>query len=135
MTWQDVGTSGNPADLGSRVGLVKCHPFWCNRPKWLQNKACWPPDIVTKASDKSMAEEKAKQDVFAMALATTDEFDTLFEKSTYLKTKRICAWIMQFVHKVHSRKIRRLEGLLIIEETKQSKNLLGEKSPEQSHSK
>ena len=117
VTWRHVGTSENPADLGSRGGGVTKHPSWCNGPKWLQNKACWPPDIVTKASDESMAEEKAMRDVFAVAIATTDELDTLLEKFTYWKTTRICVWIMRFVHNVRSRKIGRLKGPLTTEET------------------
>ena len=117
VTWRQVGTSENPADLGSRGGGVTEHPSWCNEPKWLQNKACWPPDIVTKASDESMAEEKAMRDVFAVAIATTDELDTLLEKFTYWKTMRICEWIMRFVHNVRSRKIGRLKGPLTTEET------------------
>ncbi|XP_068674565.1 uncharacterized protein [Montipora foliosa] len=45
VIWRHVGTSENPADLGSRGGEVLNHPSWCNGPKWLNNKACWPPDI------------------------------------------------------------------------------------------
>jgi len=52
-----------------------------------------------------MAEVKAARDVFAVMIATTDELDTLLEKSTYWRTMRICAWIMRFVHNVRSRKI------------------------------
>ena len=55
---------------------------------------------MAKASDESMAEEKAMRDVFVVAIATTDELDTLLEKSTYWKTMGICAWIMRFVHNV-----------------------------------
>ena len=116
VTWWHIGTSENPADLGSRGGVVTNQPSWCNRPKWLQNKACWPP-----ASDESMAEEKAMRDVFAVAIATTDELDTLLEKFTYWKTKRICAWIMRFLHNVRSRKIGRLKGPLTTEETNKAR--------------
>ena len=121
MTSRHVGTSENPAVLGSRGGVVANHPSWCNGPKWLQNKVCSPPDIVTKPSDESMAEEKAMRDVFAVAIATMDELDTLLEKFTYWKTMRICAWIMQFVHNVCSRKIGRLKGLLTTEETSKAR--------------
>ena len=101
VIWRHVGTSENPADHGSCGGEVLNHPSWCNGPKWLNNKACWPPDIVTKASDESMAEVKATREVFAVAIATTDELDTLLKKFTYWKMMRICAWIMRFVHNVH----------------------------------
>ena len=63
VTWRHVGTSQNPADLGSRGGEVTNHPSWFNGPKWLQKKACWPPDIATEASDESMVEVKATRDV------------------------------------------------------------------------
>lgn len=33
VTWRHVGTSENPADLGSRGGEVTNHPSWCNGPK------------------------------------------------------------------------------------------------------
>ena len=82
-----------------------------------ENKTCCHSDIVTKASYESMAEVKATRDVFAVAIATTDELDTLLEKSTYWRTMRICAWIMRFVHDVRSRKIGRLKGPLTTEET------------------
>lgn len=134
VTWRHVGTSENPADLRSRSGDVTNNPSWCNGPKWLKNKACWPPDIVTKASDESMAEVKATQDVFAVAIATTDELDTLLEKSTYWRTMRICAWIMRFVHNVRSRKTERLKGPLTTEETNKVIIFLGEKSPVPSRS-
>ena len=110
VTWRHVGTLENPADLGSHGGEVLNHTSLCNRPKWLKNKACWPPNIVTKASEESMAEVKAMREVFAVALVTTDELDTLLEKSNYWKTMTICAWIMQFVHNVRSKKIGRLKG-------------------------
>lgn len=117
VTWRHVGTLENPADLGSRGGEVKNHPSWSNGPKWLKNKAIWPPDIVTKASEESMAEVKATRDVFAVAIATTDGLDNLLEKFTYWRTMRICAWIMRFVHNARSEKIQRHEGPLTTEET------------------
>lgn len=110
MTWWHVGTSENPADLGSCGGVVTNHPSWCYGPKWLQNKACWPPNIVTKASDGSMAEEK-------------DKPGTLLEKSTHWKMMKICAWIMQFVHNLRSSKIGRLQGPLTTEETDKARIL------------
>ena len=97
------------------------HPSWCNGPKWLNNKACWPPDIVTKASDESMEEVKGTREVFAVAIATTDELDILLEKFTYWKTMKICAWMMRFVHNVRSKTIGRLKGPLTTEETNKAK--------------
>ena len=64
---------------------------------------------------------KATRDVFAVAIATTDELDTLLEKSNYWKTMRICAWIMRFAHNVRSKKIGRLKGPLTTEETNKAR--------------
>ncbi|XP_078365845.1 uncharacterized protein LOC144650069 [Oculina patagonica] len=121
VIWRHVGTSDNPADLGSCGGEVTSHPSWCNGPTWLKNKACWPLDIVTKASDESMAEVKAMRDVFAVAIASTDKLDSLLEKYTYWKTMRICAWIMRFVHNIRSRKTGKLKGPLTTEETNKAR--------------
>ena len=68
-----------------------------------------------------MAEVKATREVFAVAIATTDELDTLLEKFIYWKTMRICAWIMRFVHNVRSKKIGSLKGPLTTEETNKAR--------------
>ena len=68
-----------------------------------------------------MAEVKATREVFAVAIATTDELDILLEKFTYWKTMRICAWMMRFVHNVRSKTIGRLKGPLTTEETNKAK--------------
>ena len=64
---------------------------------------------------------KATRDVFAVAIAATDEQDTLLEKSTYWKTMRIWGWITRFVHNVRSKKIGRLMGPLTTEETNKAR--------------
>ena len=53
----------------------------------------------------------------ALAIAETDELDTLLEKFRYSKVKRICSWIMQFIRNARSAKMRRLTGPLSTEET------------------
>ena len=40
VTSRHVWTSENPADLRDHYGVVRNHSSWCNRPNWLQNKAC-----------------------------------------------------------------------------------------------
>ena len=97
VMWRHVGTTANPADIGSRSGEVSNHPLWWNGPQWLQHKARWPPDIVPNACQETLAEAKATRDVFAVAIAETDELDTLFEKFSYWKVMGICAWIMRFI--------------------------------------
>ena len=96
VIWRHVGTTENPADIGSRSGEVSNHRLWWNGPQWLQHKARWSPDIVPNACQETLEEAKATGDVFAVAIAETDELDMLLEKFSYWKVMRICAWIMRF---------------------------------------
>ena len=61
------------------------------RQQWLQHKNNWPPDIVPNPCQETLPEAKATQDVFAMAVAETDELDMLLEKFSYWKVMRMCA--------------------------------------------
>lgn len=45
----------------------------------MSDKASWPPDIVTNATQASLAEAKVKQDMLAVAVAVADEQDDLLE--------------------------------------------------------
>ena len=96
VIWRHVGTTENAADIGSRRGEVSNHRLWWNGPQWLQHKARWSPDIVPNACQETLEEPKATGDVFAVAIAETDELDMLLEKFSYWKVMRICAWIMRF---------------------------------------
>ena len=49
----------------------------------MQHRVRWPPDIVPNACQETLAEAKAIRDVFAVAIAETDELDTLLEKFSY----------------------------------------------------
>ena len=117
VIWQHVGTTENPADVGSRSGEVSNHPLWWKGPQWLQQRVRWPPDIVPSACQETLAEAKAIRDVFAVAIAETDELDTLLEKFSYWKVMRICAWITRFIRNARSAKMRKLTGPLTTEET------------------
>ena len=79
-------------------------------PQWLQHKAHWPPDIVPNPCQETLPKAKAAQDVFAVAVAETDELDILLEKFSYWKVMRICAWIMRLIRNARSVKMRRLTG-------------------------
>ena len=85
VIWRHVGTTEDPADIGSRSREVSNHPLWWNGPQWLQHKAHWPPDIVPNAYQETLVEAKATRHVFAVAIAETDELDTLLEKFSYSK--------------------------------------------------
>ena len=117
VVWRHVGTSENPADLASRGGQVSNHSLWWTGPQWLLDKKQWPPDIVTRDSQESLAEARATRAIFALAIMVADELDALLEKFTLWKTIRICAWMARFVHNARSNKTRRLKGPLTSEET------------------
>ena len=111
-------TSDNPADFGSRSGEVTNHALWWNGPEWLSNKASWPPDIVTSATQESLAEAKAKRDLLSVAVAAADELDDLLEKSSQWRTIRVTAWILRFIQNSRAKKTKRLGGPLTADETK-----------------
>lgn len=94
VVWHHVRTSNNPADVRSRSGEVTNHALWWNGPEWLSDKASWPPDIVTNATQASLAEAKVKQDMLAVAVAVADEQDDLLEKLSHWKAIRVTAWII-----------------------------------------
>ena len=108
VVWHHVRTSDNPADVGSRSGEVTNHALWWNEPEWLSDKACWPPDIVTNATQESLAETKAKRDMLAVAVAATDELDDVLEKFSQWKAIRVTAWIFRFTQNSRAMKTRRL---------------------------
>ena len=116
VSWHHVGTSENPADIGSRGGGVAHQTLWWNGPKWLSNREQWPLDIVTSPSKESMVEAKATREIFAAAIAVTDELDTLLEKFSYWKTIKVCAWVTRFLHNIRLAKTNRLTGPLTTEE-------------------
>ena len=121
VVWHHVRTSNNPADVGSRSGEVSNHALWWNGSEWLSDKAGWPPDIVTNATQESLAEAKAKQDMLvAVAVAVADKLDDLVEKFSQWKAIRVTAWIIRFTQNSRSKKTKRLEGPLTADETKKA---------------
>ena len=63
-----------------------------------------------------MVEAKATREIFAAAIAVTDELDTLLEKLSYWKTIKVCAWVIRFLHNIRLAKTNRLTGPLTTEE-------------------
>ena len=125
--WYHVRTSDNPADIGSRGGEVTNHALWWNGPEWLSNKASWPPDIVTSATQESLVEAKAKRDLLSVAVAAADELDDLLEKSSRWRTIRVTAWILRFIQNSPAKKIKRLGGPLTADETKKAELFWGKR--------
>ena len=53
---------------------------------------------MTSPSKESLAETKALQEIFNVAIPQPDEFDQLLMQWNLCKTLRICAWISWFIH-------------------------------------
>ena len=116
VSWHHVPTEDNPADLGSRGGLVTdCKPWWSG-PAWLPNKDEWPPDIVTTASPETQAEAKATKELFAMAEAKNHTLDELLAKFTLTKAMRVSAWVSRFTRNSRLPEQERATGPLTTQE-------------------
>ena len=96
------------------------HALWWSGPEWLSEKTCWPPDIVTNATQESLAEAKAKRDMLAVAVAAADELDDLLEKFTQWKAIRVTAWIIRFTQNSRTKNTERLGRPLTANETKKA---------------
>ena len=68
ISWHDVPTSDNPADLGSRGASVVDNALWRYGPPWLSNPDQWPPNIPLEPSATSNVEAKIIKDVLAAAI-------------------------------------------------------------------
>ena len=55
ITWRQVPTKENPADLGSRGGQVDDSKLWWQGMEWLSDREKWPTDIVTSRTPESQA--------------------------------------------------------------------------------
>ena len=75
---------------------------------------------MTNATQESLAEAKAKQDMLAMALAAVDELDDLLEKFSQWKAIRVTAWIILFTQSSRANKTKGLRGPLTANETKKA---------------
>ena len=94
------------------------HALWWNGPEWL---SCWPPDIVTSATQESLAEAKSKRDSSSVAVAAAaDELDDLLEKSSRWRTIRVTAWILRYIQNSRAKKTKRLGGPITADETKKA---------------
>ena len=98
VLWHHVPSTDNPADLGSRGGSVIGAQLWWNGPTWLAEPSHWPPEIVTEKSPESTAERKVQQELFAVGVEGSNDFDILLERFGLRKAMRIVAWISRFLH-------------------------------------
>lgn len=76
---------------------------------------------MTNATQESLAEAKAKQDMLvAVAVTVADKLDDLVEKFSQWKAIRVTAWIIRITQNSRSKKTKRLEGPLTADETKKA---------------
>ena len=98
VLWHHVTSTDNPADLGSRGGSVIGTKLLWNGPTWLADPSQWPPEIVTEPSPEITAERKVQQELFAVGVEGSNDFDILLERFALRKAMRIGAWISRFLH-------------------------------------
>ena len=81
MTWHDVPTDKNPADLGSRGGDITKNEVWERGPSWLADRTKWPQEIPLEPSPGATKESKCVRKAQALAPSSLnqDEFDKLLE--------------------------------------------------------
>ena len=93
INWQYVPTRDNPADLGSRGGLLnKISEIWWKDLSWLQVKENWPrqPDIKPSVeSEKEVKISKEHKYIFFIANEIRDDFDLILHKFDLRKALRV----------------------------------------------
>ena len=98
VLWHHVPSTDNPADLGSRGGSGAGAQLWWNGPSWLADPTKWLPEVVTEPSPESAAEGKVQQELFAVGVEGSNDFDAVLEKFGLRKALSIGAWVSQFLH-------------------------------------
>jgi hypothetical protein len=121
ITWHQVPTTDNPADVGSRGGNAVNNELWQNGPLWLSRQSEWPPDARLEPSPETQAEAKAIKEILATVTPEADIFDQLLDKHQLPKLLRIGAWIRRFITNCRKRRGEREVGPIKTSETKQHK--------------
>lgn len=98
IEWRHVGTSQNPADIGSRgCDGDKLPRLWLKGPEWLADPERWPPHLLTEPMEETEAEAKLTKELFRTAVETKNELDDILEKHNNWTTIRVTAWIRHFL--------------------------------------
>ena len=105
--WNHVDGLENPADCASR-GLFPSelldHPLWWNGPDWLlQDKSHWPQRFHSPPT--YLPDEECEISLHVSA-STLPPMLKIKDYSSFLRLKRVTAWIFRFVHNCRSRKLR-----------------------------
>ena len=125
VSWRHVPTQDNPADLGSRGGLVSDdNQLWWKGPDWLSDPSAWPPEIITTPTAETESERKALKQVLATAKEEPSELNQLLHRTTLWRTLRICAWVYRFMRnsRCHGQKDK-VRGPLTTEEIEYQRTL------------
>ena len=116
IEWHYVPTRENPADLGSRGGQLT--KLWLNGPAWLQERSCWPPDLVLQPTTDSQSESKATRAILNTGVEQVEPtiLGKVLKKHSLSKTLRIGAWIQRFLNNIRVKEDCRKYGPLTTEE-------------------
>ena len=98
IEWRHVGTSQNPADIGSRgCDGDKLPRLWLKGPEWLADPERWPLHLLTEPTEETEAEAKLTEELFRTAVKTKNELDDILQKHNYWTTIRVTAWIRRLL--------------------------------------
>ena len=87
IEWRHVGSSQNPADIGSRgCDGEKLSRLWLKVLEWLADPEHWPPHLLTEPTEETEAEAKLTKELFRTAVETKNELDDILEKHNYWTT-------------------------------------------------
>ena len=96
IRWRHVGTTDNPADLGSQGSQLFETADLCWRgPLWLAHQQQWPPDIVTSPTRETQVEATVIKEVLAVTTKTNNGHDELMQKWDLWTTIRW--WVSRFI--------------------------------------
>lgn len=135
--WKYVPTNLNPADILSRgmkaADLVDCDRWW-RGPKFLrESESAWPKRVLNgghtgydemKRPSRAQKENRTDTSSESVFVAVTNvEVDfplTPENNSSWLRLKRVLAWVNRFISNCAKRKEHRTSGELISDELKQA---------------
>ena len=122
IRWRNVGTTDNPADLGSRGGdLFETTDPWWRRPLWLAHQQQWPPDNVTCRTRETQAEATVIREVLAVTIQTNEGHDELMQKWDLWTTIRDEWQVSRFIRNCRAKHQQRITGPITTQETSRLK--------------
>ena len=106
--WNHVKGPENPADCASHElfpsELLK-HTLWWNGPDWLHQDALYWPKRFTSPSS-SLTDEERELSLY-VSVTLPSPVLKIEDYSSFVRLKRVTAWILRFVHNCRARKLNR----------------------------